>query len=147
MTTTEEMSTATAWVALGSNVGHRGGNLARLREALTREGVEIAASSGEILTRPVGVTAQGDFHNQVVRLRSHVPWQPRRWLTHCQNAERASGRRETWHWGPRAADADILLLGDRGEIRVDEPGLTVPHPEIGHRPFLVELLREAGFDR
>ena len=132
-------------MALGSNVGHRGGHLARLREALTRDGVEIAASSGEILTRPVGVTAQGDFHNQVVRLRSPVPWQPRRWLTHCQSAERASGRRDTWHWGPRVADADILLLGDHGEIRVDEPDLTVPHPELGHRPFLVELLREAGY--
>jgi len=140
-------STATAWVALGSNVGHRGGNLARLREALTRDGVAIVASSSEILTRPVGVTAQGDFHNQVVRLRSPVPWPPQRWLTHCQSAERAAGRRATWRWGPRVADADILLLGDRGEIRVAEPDLTVPHREIAYRPFLVDLLREAGLDR
>ena len=64
------VSTDTAWVSLGSNVGHRGRNLARLREALTAGGVSIIAASPEILTLPVGVTAQGDFHNQVVRLRS-----------------------------------------------------------------------------
>ncbi len=145
MTDDDDASAGTAWVALGSNIGNRGRNLARLRAALAGDGVSIAASSSEILTRPVGVSAQGDFHNQVVRLRSTAPWRPRRWLTHCQNAERAAGRRDTWHWGPRIADADILLLGDRGEIQVDEPGLTVPHPEIERRPFVVELLREAGY--
>lgn len=65
----DDTSTDTAWVSLGTNMGHRGGNLGRLREALTAGGVTLAAASPEILTRPVGVTAQGDFHNQVVRLR------------------------------------------------------------------------------
>ena len=73
-------STDTAWVSLGTNLGHRGRNLARLRETLTEHGVVIVAASPEILTRPVGVTAQADFHNQVVRLRSPGPWTPRRWL-------------------------------------------------------------------
>ncbi len=145
MTGGAEARTDTAWVALGGNIGHRGRNLARLRHELTGDGVSIEASSSEILTRPVGVTNQADFHNQVVRLRSAAPWPARRWLTHCQDAERAAGRRDTWHWGPRVADADILLLGDHGEIQVEEPDLTVPHPEIEHRPFLVALLREAGY--
>ncbi len=145
MTTAGEARSDTAWVALGSNIGHRGRNLARLRDELASDGASIAASSSEILTRPVGVTNQADFHNQVVRLRTAAPWDPRRWLTHCRRAERAAGRRDTWHWGPRVADADILLLGDHGELHVDEPDLTVPHPEIERRPFLVELLREAGY--
>jgi 2-amino-4-hydroxy-6-hydroxymethyldihydropteridine diphosphokinase len=138
------VSTDTAWVSLGSNIGHRGRNLERLREALTSDGVSITAASPEILTRPVGVTAQGDFHNQVVRLRSPAPWPPERWLHHVQAAEVAVGRRTTYPWGPRIADADILLLGEHGEIHVAEPGLTVPHPEIASRPFESELLAEAG---
>ena len=139
------VSTDSAWVSLGTNMGHRGRNLARLRQALTSDGVSITAASPEILTRPVGITAQGDFHNQVVRLHSPAPWPPRRWLEHCRDAEVAAGRRTTYRWGPRIADADILLLGDNGEIQVDEPDLTVPHPELGNRPFERDLLLAAGF--
>jgi 2-amino-4-hydroxy-6-hydroxymethyldihydropteridine diphosphokinase len=138
-------ATDTAWLSLGTNMGHRGRNLARLRLALTSEGVTITAASPEILTRPVGVTAQGDFHNQVVRLRSPEPWPPRRWLEHSKAAEVAAGRRTTYRWGPRIADADILMLGEHGEVHVQEPGLTVPHPEIGNRPFELQLLYAAGF--
>jgi 2-amino-4-hydroxy-6-hydroxymethyldihydropteridine diphosphokinase len=138
-------ATDTAWVGLGSNVGHRGRNLARLRAALTANGVKIVALSGEILTRPVGVTAQGDFHNQVVRLRSPAPWQPRRWLDHCKAAEVGAGRRTTYRWGPRIADADILMLGEHGQIHVEEPDLTVPHPELANRPFERDLLTGAGY--
>jgi 2-amino-4-hydroxy-6-hydroxymethyldihydropteridine diphosphokinase len=126
-------------------MGHRGRNLERLREALTTDRVSIVSASPEILTRPVGVTAQGDFHNQVVRLHSPAPWSPQRWLEHCRNAEIAAGRRPTYKWGPRVADADILLLGAHGEIRVQEPGLVVPHPEINHRQFEQDLLIAAGF--
>lgn len=139
------VSTRTAWISLGSNIGARGRNLQRLREALSRDGVSITAASPEILTRPVGVAGQGDFHNQVVRLRSPEPWSPRRWLEHCKAAEAAAGRRTTYRWGPRIADADILMLGDRGEVQVDEPGLVVPHPEIVNRPYEASLLAEAGF--
>jgi 2-amino-4-hydroxy-6-hydroxymethyldihydropteridine diphosphokinase len=141
----DEVSTDTAWVSLGSNVGYRGRNLARLRDALTNAGVTIIAASPEILTLPVGVTAQGDFHNQVVRLQSPEPWTARRWLEHCERAERAAGRKTTYRWGPRIADADILLLGADGDIEVHEPDLTVPHPELAHRPFEQQLLDAAGF--
>lgn len=143
--TGDPVSTSSAWVGLGSNIGHRGENLARLRDALTANSVQIVAISPELLTRPVGVTRQGDFHNQVVRLRSPAPWAPRSWLAHCKAAEVAAGRRTTYRWGPRVADADILLLGEHGEIRVQEPGLTVPHPELRNRPFERQLLGAAGF--
>jgi 2-amino-4-hydroxy-6-hydroxymethyldihydropteridine diphosphokinase len=126
-------------------MGNRGHNLARLREALITNGVSITAASSEILTRPVGVTAQGDFHNQVVRLQSPEPWSPQQWLQHVQAAEVAAGRRPTYRWGPRIADADILLLGEHGEIHAADPSLTVPHPEIEDRPFELALLAEAGF--
>ncbi|MBV9101471.1 MAG: 2-amino-4-hydroxy-6-hydroxymethyldihydropteridine diphosphokinase [Candidatus Dormibacteraeota bacterium] len=136
--------TSVAWILLGSNVGHRGRALACLRDALQRDGVVVQAASSEILTRPVGVTAQQDFHNQVVRVRAPEPWPAERWLAHCKAAERHCGRRETYRWGPRAADADILLLGEHGEVRVDTPELSVPHPQLDARPFVQRLLRELG---
>ena len=105
----------------------------------------IAAASPEILTRPVGVTAQGDFHNQVVRLRSPEPWTPRRWLGTRKAAEVAAGRRTTYRWGPRIADADILLLGEHGEVHVQEPGLTVPAPRDRQPSLRAQLLDAAGF--
>jgi 2-amino-4-hydroxy-6-hydroxymethyldihydropteridine diphosphokinase len=135
-------ATDVAYLGLGSNVGHRGRALARLRDALTTDAVVIEAASSEILTRPVGVRNQEDFHNQVIRMRSPKPWTPEQWLAHCRAAEYAAGRRQTYHWGPRVADADILLLGERGEITVSRPDLTVPHAELRNRPFLTRLLAE-----
>jgi 2-amino-4-hydroxy-6-hydroxymethyldihydropteridine diphosphokinase len=137
-------ATDVAWVALGSNIGNRGAALARLRDALQSDGVLIDAASSEILTRPVGVAGQADYHNQVVRLRSPEPWSPHRWLAHCKAAELAAGRRPTYHWGPRHADADILLLGRNGEISVNEPDLVVPHARLHDRPYLGRLLEELG---
>ena len=139
--------TDVAWIGLGSNVGNRGAALARLRRELQRDGVVIDAVSSEVLTRAHGVTAQEDFHNQVVRLRSPEPWTPQRWLQHCKTAEVRAGRRETYRWGPRVADADILLLGARGEVTVRCPGLVVPHEQLHKRAYLSVLLREIGAAR
>jgi 2-amino-4-hydroxy-6-hydroxymethyldihydropteridine diphosphokinase len=134
-------------VALGANLGNRTRQLALLLDLLQRDGVRVDRASAARLTRAVGVTAQPDFLNQVVVLRSPSPWPPRRWLEHTQHAEWDAGRRPTYRWGPRRADADILLLGERGELRVDEPGvLVVPHPSLPDRPFFVEMLAELGLD-
>jgi 2-amino-4-hydroxy-6-hydroxymethyldihydropteridine diphosphokinase len=138
------VTTDVAWVALGSNLGHRGRALAALRDHLTANGVVVEAASNEILTRPIGVTGQADFHNQMLRLRAPEPWSPQRWLEHTRAAELAAGRRHTYHWGPRRADVDIILLGEDGDIEVNEPGLVVPHPEIANRPFIARLLKELG---
>ena len=137
-------TTDVAWIALGANVGNRGKALARLRNELTGRGLVIDAASSEILTRPVGVTRQADFHNQVLRVRSVKPLTPDAWLRLAKDAEVAAGRKPTYHWGPRRADADILLLGPAGDITVNEPDLVVPHPRIGERPFLMRLLSEIG---
>lgn len=131
-------------MALGANLGNRTRQLQLLRELLQRDGVRIEAASGERLTRPVGVTAQPDFLNQVVRLRSPSPWTPAQWLHHTQAAERDAGRKPTYRWGPRRADADILLFGSDGELRHSDDTLTVPHPSLPDRPFFVEMLRELG---
>jgi 2-amino-4-hydroxy-6-hydroxymethyldihydropteridine diphosphokinase len=134
-------ASAWAWIALGCNVGHRGRALACLRVNLGSSGARVEAVSSEILTLPVGVTAQGDFHNQVLLLRSPEPWTARRWLGLCAAAERACGRRQTYAWGPRRADADLVLLGRLGEVlSATEP--VVPHPGLATRPFWRRLVAE-----
>lgn len=135
----ESVTTEYAWLALGSNLGHRGRNLACLRAALESAGLEISAASAEILTRPVGVTGQGDFHNQVLLVRSGEPCDALAWLRHCKAAERHCGRRDTYRWGPRRVDCDLLLLGRDGAIAHDgDP--QVPHPETRNRAYLLRLL-------
>ncbi|HEY2704248.1 MAG TPA: 2-amino-4-hydroxy-6-hydroxymethyldihydropteridine diphosphokinase [Candidatus Dormibacteraeota bacterium] len=138
--------TAVAWVSLGANLGNRTAALRALRAGLASPPVHLEAASSVLLTRAVGVRRQPDFHNQVVRLRSDVPLAPAEWLGHCERAQRAAGRRPTYHWGPRRADADVLLLGERGEVAADHPGMCVPHPELGNRPFFCALLAELDPD-
>jgi 2-amino-4-hydroxy-6-hydroxymethyldihydropteridine diphosphokinase len=137
-------ATDVAWIALGANIGNRGQALARLRDELTRRGLVIDAASSEILTRAVGLRRQQDYHNQVLRVHSASALTPEVWLRTTQEAEVAAGRRPTYHWGPRRADADILLFGPRGEISVNEADLVVPHPQLRERPFLLRLLAELG---
>ena len=138
---TEAPGAGWAWIGLGSNLGHRGEALRCLRAALAGSGLVLEAISSEILTRPVGVTSQGDFHNQVVLARSATPWRAERWLTACHEAERSCGRRPSYRWGPRRADADLILLGRHGEVRsLGDP--RVPHPELPGRPFWRRLIAE-----
>ena len=134
-----------AWVALGSNVGDRPAALRALRDQLGRDGALVSGASTEVVTRPVGLVRQRQFLNQVVRLTASRDLHPVEWLRLCQDAERAAGRRVSYRWGPRRGDADILLLGDDGEVTWEDAELTVPHPALGERPFLWPLLREAGY--
>ena len=109
---------------------------------MTRRGLIIEAASREILTRAVGFRNQPDFHNQVLRVRTAQPWTAHQWLAVCQASEREAGRRPTFRWGPRVADADILLLGRDGAVSVRDSDLTVPHAQLRNRPFLALLLAE-----
>ncbi|MBV8528068.1 MAG: 2-amino-4-hydroxy-6-hydroxymethyldihydropteridine diphosphokinase [Candidatus Dormibacteraeota bacterium] len=138
------VTTEVAWIGLGANIGHRGQALARLRDELVRRGLVIDAASSEIYTRAVGLPGQPDYHNQVIRVHSEGPLTPDEWLRLLKDAEAGAGRKPTYRWGPRRADADILLLGPKGDIGVDEPDLVVPHPRLHERPFLVRLLAELG---
>jgi 2-amino-4-hydroxy-6-hydroxymethyldihydropteridine diphosphokinase len=140
----EPATTDVAWIGLGANVGNRGQALTRLRHELTQRGLVIDSASSEIYTRAVGLQSQPDYHNQVIRVHSASPLAPDEWLRLLKDAEVGAGRKPTYRWGPRRADADILLLGPQGDISVDEPNLVVPHPELSNRPFLLRLLGEIG---
>ena len=132
------MATERCYIGLGSNVGDRRG---ALESALARlqalAGVEVTAVSGAWETSPVGPVAQADFLNAAAELRTSL--EPRPLLEALLSTERDHGRQRRQRWGPRSLDLDLLLMGGRC---VDEPGLTIPHPRLASRRFVLVPLLE-----
>jgi len=126
------------FVALGSNVGDRATHLAYARERLAvLPGTRLAAASRVEETAPLGAVPQGPYLNQMVELETTLT--PRALLAACRAIERERGRERRERWGPRTLDLDIVRFGDRA---VDEPGLTIPHPELPRRDFWLRELAE-----
>lgn len=124
-----------AWLALGSNLGDREKYLRATRQALEREGIELIRESPVAETEPVGVVDQPRFLNQVIEVETVL--EPRPLLDIIKRLEAELGRKARQRWGPREIDIDILRYDER---TVNEPGLRIPHPELGNRPFLQALL-------
>ena len=129
------------FVGLGSNLGDRERNLHEAVERLTEIGLVGVSAFRD--TDPVGVVEQPNFLNAVAELSSDLS--PRELLDRLLQIERELGRDRTKkeRWGPRTIDLDLLLYGD--EV-VDEPGLTVPHPRLAERRFVLEPLHELAPD-
>lgn len=127
----------TVWLALGSNLGNREQYLATARASLGQSGVQVIRASRVAETAPVGIVDQPAFLNQVLEVETDL--EPRPLLETAKRIERQLGRQPRERWGPREIDIDILRYDDR---QVDEPGLRIPHAELEHRPFLLELLKE-----
>jgi 2-amino-4-hydroxy-6-hydroxymethyldihydropteridine diphosphokinase len=130
-----------AFIGLGSNLGDRA---ALLRAAVDRlqAGGDVVAVSDVYETEPVGGPGdQGPYLNLVVELRTADG--PRRLLERCQELEAAAGRERTVRWGPRTLDADLLWVEG---CEVDEPDLTVPHPRLWDRRFVLQPLSELAPD-
>jgi 2-amino-4-hydroxy-6-hydroxymethyldihydropteridine diphosphokinase len=127
------------YLGLGSNVGDRLANLRGAREALGGRGVDVVGSSSVYETEPQGeVLDQPDFLNACVAVETELG--PEQLLDACKATERELGRESGGpRHGPRPIDVDLLLLGDV-ELRTDR--LTLPHPEILSRRFVLEPLLE-----
>jgi 2-amino-4-hydroxy-6-hydroxymethyldihydropteridine diphosphokinase len=129
-----------AYIALGSNLGERERTLRAALAALRAEdGVEVVAVSGLIETEPVGYVDQPRFLNGVAALETELP--AASLLELLLEVERRFGRvREgVPAQGPRTLDLDLLLYG---EAEIDEPGLTIPHPRMHERAFVLGPLAE-----
>ena len=128
-----------AYVGLGANLGDRERTLLAAVDALAAaEGVEVVAFSTLRETEPVGVDDQPHYLNGVAELETTLP--PRRLLERLLEVEQRFGRvRIPGEHGPRTLDLDLLLYG---ESEIDEPGLTVPHPRLHERRFVLEPLAE-----
>lgn len=120
-----------AYIALGSNLGDRAGFLEQARRALaTLPGTRLLRASSVEETIPLGDVPQGPYLNQMVAVETTLS--PRELLDALHDIERAAGRERTVRWGPRTLDLDIVMFDAQ---TIDEPGLTVPHPELAHRDF------------
>jgi len=123
----------TAYLGLGSNAGDRRAILQAAVGAL--DGVVAVSSLYE--TEPVGGIEQDSFYNIVVAIKTAV--EAVELLALCQSLERAAQRERIIRWGPRTLDVDILLYGD---LVVDAPELTIPHPRMTERNFVMVPLLE-----
>jgi 2-amino-4-hydroxy-6-hydroxymethyldihydropteridine diphosphokinase len=127
---------ALVYLALGSNLGNREANLRMAIRAMTRLAHVIDASSLYEAT-PVG-PSQPSFYNAAVSLETGL--QPLALLRFLKGIEEEIGRRRGVETNsPRPIDIDILLYGD--EV-IEEPTLTVPHPRMAERPFVLGPLSE-----
>lgn len=132
------MAAERAYVALGSNVGEREEHLAHARQRLAGlPGTRVIAASRIEETAPLGPVKQGPYLNQMVLLETTLA--PTALLAHCKVIESERGRMRGERWGPRTLDLDIVRFGDRA---IQEPGLTIPHPELPHRDFWLREIAE-----
>jgi 2-amino-4-hydroxy-6-hydroxymethyldihydropteridine diphosphokinase len=131
------------YLGLGSNVGDRRAHLIDAATALPEHGVRVLASSSVYETEPVGlVLDQREFYNACLRVETDHG--PEELLDACKALERALGREPGGaRHGPRPIDVDVLLLGD---VQFESERLTLPHPEVTSRRFVLVPLLELDPD-
>jgi 2-amino-4-hydroxy-6-hydroxymethyldihydropteridine diphosphokinase len=131
-----------AYLGLGTNLGDRLANLQTAVDLLgTEPGIRVVVSSRIWETEPVGGPDQPDYLNVVVRIESEL--EPGELLAACMRVEGSLGRVRDVRWGPRTIDIDVLLFGD---VVSDEPTLTLPHPRMLKRAFVLLPLLELDPD-
>ena len=133
----------TGYLGLGSNVGDREAHLRAAIDLLRERGVEVEQVSSLYETEPVGeILDQPDFLNAAVRIRTELD--PEALLDLCKGIEVEQGRLfGAPRHGPRPLDVDLLILGDE-ELESDR--LTLPHPEVTSRRFVLAPLLELDPD-
>ena len=131
------------FLGLGSNIGDRRSHLEAAIAALGEREVTVLASSSVYETEPIGlVLDQREFYNACVRVQTEL--EPEALLDVCKEVERAIGREAGGvRHGPRVIDVDVLLLGD---LQYSSPRLTLPHPEVSSRRFVLVPLLELDPD-
>ncbi|MCS7038227.1 MAG: 2-amino-4-hydroxy-6-hydroxymethyldihydropteridine diphosphokinase [Anaerolineae bacterium] len=133
---------ATVFIALGSNLGDRSANLAAAIGRLGDLGL-VTRVSPVYETEPWGITAQPRFLNQVVELQTDLP--PHTLLRRLKAIETAMGREMAGpRYGPRSIDLDILFYDD---LVLTSYTLTVPHPRLCERAFVLVPLADLAADR
>lgn len=131
-----------AYVALGSNQQQPRDQVERAFAALGRLGrTRLVARSRLYVTPPFGPVAQDDFVNAVAGLLTQLT--PHELLAELRAIEQAHGRVRAERWGPRTLDLDLLV---QGTARVADEQLTLPHPGIAERAFVLYPLADIAPD-
>ncbi|MHC4885252.1 MAG: 2-amino-4-hydroxy-6-hydroxymethyldihydropteridine diphosphokinase [Planctomycetota bacterium] len=129
---------STAYLGLGSNLGDRQAQIERALDLLRETpGIWVMRTATVIETPPLGPQNQGPFLNTVTEIQTTLD--ALNLLDACQAIEHELGRERNEHWGPRTIDLDILLFD--AEI-CGSQRLTLPHPEILNRTFVLAPLAE-----
>src|SRR3954469_5659022 len=133
-----KLSNGNAYVSLGSNLGDRAGHLLLALRRIIDAGMPILCLSSVYETEPVGEVAQPRFLNMVAEI-SVENFTAEQVMARLLRVEFALGRTREIHQGPRTIDLDLLLF--KKEVRETE-FLTLPHPRMHLRRFVLEPLRE-----
>lgn len=129
-----------AYLALGSNLGDRRAFLQSALDGLARApGVRVVAVSRLYETSPVGGPPQEAYLNAAVAIDTELD--PHALLGLAQRLEHAAARVRGERWGPRTLDVDVLVYD---ELEIDTPELTVPHPRMWERGFVLAPLRDVA---
>ncbi|GHV74939.1 hypothetical protein AGMMS49940_22410 [Spirochaetia bacterium] len=137
-----ERSWHRVYVGLGSNMGNKKENLERALEKIRAdETCRLISCSDFIATKPVGFLDQDDFLNAAAEVRTLKT--PGEFLSLIQDIETDLGRVRTIHWGPRTIDVDILFYDS---FIMHTETLTIPHPEMQSRLFVLEPLAQIAPD-
>ena len=126
------------YLSLGSNVGNKMAYVSEACQKLNEHGmIKIDNASSIYETLPYGNSDQGNFINLVLSINTSL--RPKELFVYLKQVERAIGRNDSERWGPREIDLDILLFDD---LVYKDRSLTIPHPELLKRDFVVEPLLE-----
>ena len=128
-------------IGLGGNLGDPRAAIEAALAGLSGRGVALTARSRFYRTAPWGVTGQPDFVNLCARAATDLA--PEAVLAAALEVEAALGRERRERWGPRLIDVDLLAYDDR---RLALPGLTLPHPRLTERAFVLVPLAEIAPD-
>jgi 2-amino-4-hydroxy-6-hydroxymethyldihydropteridine diphosphokinase len=127
-----------AYVGIGSNLDSPRERVLEAIERMTAlDATRIELRSHLYLTRPMGPQDQPNFVNAAVGLLTQL--EPRDLLSGLLGIERSMGRHRVERWGPRIIDLDLLWMVDSS---IDEPGLTLPHPGVSRRNFVLYPLAD-----
>ena len=128
----------TVSLSVGSNMGDRKAYVEQAVEQLCSDGkIRQVKVSEWIETEPYGYTDQEPFLNGAILLQTlYTPWEL---LQLLHEIEQNAGRERKIHWGPRTLDLDIVFYDD---LLVEEPDLTIPHPDMQNRKFVLEPLAQ-----
>ncbi len=144
MTTPRKKRTSTTRIEIALGLG---GNLGAVEETLVRALRQLESALGPLLvaslyrSRPVSPIPQPDYLNTAVLARTSLA--PGELLALAKTLERDAGRRDGPRFGPRPLDIDVLLYGD---LQLESPELTVPHPRLRERRFVLEPLADIAPD-
>jgi 2-amino-4-hydroxy-6-hydroxymethyldihydropteridine diphosphokinase len=130
------------YIGLGSNLGDRSGNINKARlEILSMQDIKLIKESSIEETEPVDYLTQPLFLNQIILAKTVIP--PEKLLKIFKSIEKKLGRKKVVLKGPRIIDLDILLYDD---LVFKSHKLTIPHPEIKNREFVLKHLLEINGD-